>query len=313
VVRGEPGEVRLAVDVGGGLTLKNPVLTASGTFGYGVEFEPFLDLSRLGGIVVKGLSPRPRAGNPPPRIYETASGMLNAIGLQNISVEAFRREKLPGLAKHDTAVVANLFGETFEDYEEAARGLAGAPHLAAVEINLSCPNTAQGGMIFGVDPASVEKITAAVRRASTVPVWVKLTPNVTDITTIARAAVSGGAHALSLVNTYTGMAIDVRRRRPILRNVCGGLSGPAIRPMAVWAVYQVSRAVSVPVIGMGGIVSALDAVEFLLAGARAVQVGTASFHDPAAALKILDGLVEFCRAEGIRDVNELVGAIEAPR
>ena len=303
-------DVRLAVDVGGGLVLKNPIMTASGTFGYGLEFEPFIDLSRLGGIVVKGLSLHPRAGNPPPRICETPSGMLNAIGLQNIGVEAFVRETLPALGRHDTAVVANIFGETYEDYELVARALAGAPDLAAVEINLSCPNTAQGGMIFGVDPAAVERITAAVRRESSVPVWVKLTPNVTDITQIARAAVAGGAEALALVNTFSGMAIDVRRRRPVLHNISGGLSGPAIRPLAVWLVYQVARAVPVPVIGMGGIVNAHDAVEFLLAGARAVQIGTVSFNDPAAAVKVLDGLREFCREEGVADVNELVGALK---
>jgi dihydroorotate dehydrogenase (NAD+) catalytic subunit len=301
----------MKVDVGG-LELKNPVLTASGTFGYGLEFLPFLDLGRLGGIVVKGLSPTPRAGNPPPRIYETPAGMLNAIGLQNVGVDAFVREKMPELAAHDTAVVANIFGETFEDYEIVAGKLSGVPHLAAVEINLSCPNTAEGGMVFGVDPAAVERITSAVRKRSTVPVWVKLTPNVTDITVIARAAVDGGADALSLVNTFVGMAIDVTRRRPVLHNVAGGLSGPAIRPLAVWLVHQVARAVTVPVIGMGGILNARDAVEFLLAGARAVQVGTANFNDPAAAVKIVDGLVGFCRQEGIRDVNELVGALREP-
>lgn len=306
------GTPRLAVDVGGGLTLKNPVLTASGTFGYGLEFEPFFDLSRLGGIVVKGLSPRPRAGNPPQRIVETPSGMLNAIGLQNIGVDAFLAERLPQLARINTAIVANLYGESDDDYRSVAESLAGAPGLAAVEINLSCPNTEKGGMIFGVDPSAVERITALVRRHSTVPVWVKLTPNVTDVTVIARAAVAGGADAVSLVNTFTGMAIDVRTRRPVLHNVCGGLSGPAIRPLAVWLVHQVSRAVTVPVIGMGGIVCARDAVEFLLAGARAVQIGTASFNDPAASVKILAGLEAYMRDYGISDVNELVGRVELP-
>lgn len=306
------GDVRLAVDVGGGLTLKNPVLTASGTFGYGLELEPFMDLSRLGGIVVKGLSPRPRSGNPPARICETPSGMLNAIGLQNVGVEAFLAEKLPALARHDTAIVANIFGESYDDYAAVAEALAGAEHLAAVEINLSCPNTSEGGMIFGVDPVAVERITASVRRLSTAPVWVKLTPNVTDIRVIARAAVNGGADALSLVNTFVGMAIDVEKRRPVLHNVCGGLSGPAIRPLAVWLVHQVARSVSVPVIGMGGIVNARDAAEFLLAGARAVQIGTANFNDPAVSLKVLDGLVDLCRNTGVEDVNDLVGAMEEP-
>ena len=303
---------RLSVPVGGGLTLKNPVLTASGTFGYGLEFEPFVDLSRLGGVVVKGLSPKPRAGNPPVRIVETPSGMLNAIGLQNIGVEAFRAERLPRLHAAGCTVVANLYGESDDDYRVVAETLAGAEGLAAVEINLSCPNTEKGGMIFGIDPVAVERITALIKRASTAPVWVKLTPNVTDITLIARAAVAGGADALSLVNTFTGMAIDVRTRRPVLRNVCGGLSGPAIRPLAVWLVHLVARAVAVPVIGMGGIVSGRDAVEFLLAGARAVQVGTASFNDPAASVRILEELEGWMRDASVADVNDLVGAMERP-
>ncbi len=303
-------EPRLAVTVGGGLVLKNPVLTASGTCGYGLELRPFMDPARLGGIVVKGLSPRPRGGNAPVRIHETPSGMLNAIGLQNIGVEEFLRDRLPELRRHDTAIVANVFGETREDYDTVARALAGAPGLAAVELNLSCPNTAEGGMLFGVVPRDVERITRSVKALVTVPVWVKLTPNVTDITEIARAAEAGGADALSLVNTFVGMAIDVRRRRPVLANGSGGLSGPAIRPLAVYLTWQVARAAKVPVIGMGGIVSGRDAVEFLLAGARAVQVGTATFNDPAAAVRVVDEISDYCREQKVADVNELVGALE---
>jgi dihydroorotate dehydrogenase (NAD+) catalytic subunit len=304
--------VNMKVDVGGGLILRNPVLTASGTCGYGLELEPFLDLSRLGGIVVKGLSPQPRAGNPPARICETPSGMLNAIGLQNIGVDAFVRERLPALRRHATPVVANVFGETYGDYDRVADALAGAEGLAGVELNLSCPNTAEGGMIFGVDPRAVERITRSVRGRVRVPVWVKLTPNVTDIREIARAAVAGGADALCLVNTFVGMAIDVRTRRSLLANGSGGLSGPAIRPLAVWLVHQVARAVTVPVIGMGGIVSGRDAAEFLLAGARAVQVGTATFNEPAAGLRILEELEAYCVEQRVEDLNELVGALRRP-
>lgn len=304
--------VRLATEIGGGLTIKNPVMTASGTCGYGLELEEFTEIARLGGIVVKGLSPEPRAGNPPDRIVETPSGMLNAIGLQNIGVRAFIEQRLPILRTKGTAIIANIFGESAEEYRTVAQALADAPGLAAIEVNLSCPNTAEGGMVFGIDPASVRRVTSIVKDASRVPVLVKLTPNVTDITEIARAAVDGGADALSLINTYVGMVVDVEKKRPVLANGTGGLSGPAIRPLAVWLVHQVARAVRVPVIGMGGIACGRDALEFLIAGASAVQVGTVSFHTPSAAVRILGEIVEWCDARGVTDIHDLIGSIRMP-
>ncbi|HHN75090.1 MAG TPA: dihydroorotate dehydrogenase [Acidobacteria bacterium] len=305
--------VNLEVDLGAGLILRNPVLTASGTFGYGLEFEPFVDLRRLGGIVVKGISPRPRAGNPPPRLVETPSGMLNAIGLQNVGVERFIDDKLPPLRERDATVVVNVFGQGTEDYVAVAEALDGKPGVAALELNLSCPNVAHGGFLIGKSPKAVAEVTAAVRRVSRLPLWVKLTPNVSEIVDIAAAAADAGADALSLVNTYVGMVVDVERRRPVLANLTGGLSGPAIRPMAVAAVYQVARAVKIPLIGMGGIVCVRDIVEFLLVGASAVQVGTASFNEPGIAARLVDELAAWCRDHGVDDVRELVGAIEIPR
>jgi dihydroorotate dehydrogenase (NAD+) catalytic subunit len=299
----------LAVQVGA-LRLQNPVLTASGTFGYGLEFEPYFDLARLGGVVVKGLSLRPRAGNPPPRIVETPSGMLNAIGLQNVGVDAFLTEKLPGLRRHATPVVANVFGETEAEYAEVCRRLDAAPGVAAVEINVSCPNTEAGGMIFGNDPRALSRVTRACRGATRLPLWVKLSPNVTDIRETARAAEASGADAVSLVNTFVGMAIDVETRRPLLANVSGGLSGPAIRPLAVWMTWQVARAVRIPVVGMGGIQSGRDALEFLLAGATAVQVGTANFVRPDAAVRVIDGIKTFLSDHGIAAVADLVGGLD---
>jgi dihydroorotate dehydrogenase (NAD+) catalytic subunit len=301
--------VRLETEIGGGLRLKNPVLTASGTCGYGLELEPYMDLSRLGGIVVKGLSPAPRAGNPPVRIVETPSGMLNAIGLQNIGVRAFVEDRLPRLRGHGTAIVANIFGERVEDYREVAEVLASADGLSAIEVNLSCPNTAEGGMIFGVDPASVERVTRIVKDRSRVPVLVKLTPNVTDITEIARAAVAGGADGLSLINTFVAMVVDVERRAPVLANGTGGLSGPAIRPLAVHLTHQVARAVRVPIVGMGGIACGRDALEFLIAGASAVQVGTITFASPAAPFRILEEIEAWCASHGVADVRELIGSL----
>jgi len=299
----------LETEIGGGLRLKNPVLTASGTCGYGLELEPYLDLSRLGGIVVKGLSPAPRAGNPPVRIVETPSGMLNAIGLQNIGVRTFVEDRLPKLRGRGTAIVANIFGERVEDYREVADVLGSADGLSAVEVNLSCPNTAEGGMIFGVDPAAVERVTRTVKDRSRVPVLVKLTPNVTDITEIARAAVAGGADGLSVVNTFVAMVVDVERRAPVLANGTGGLSGPAIRPLAVHLTHQVARAVRVPVVGMGGIACGRDALEFLIAGASAVQVGTITFASPSAPVRILEEIEAWCAARGIRDIRELIGSL----
>jgi dihydroorotate dehydrogenase (NAD+) catalytic subunit len=300
----------LSVDVGR-LRLRNPVLTASGTFGYGLEFTPFLDLASLGGIVVKGLSPRPRRGTPPPRIVETPSGMLNAIGLQNVGVDAFVAEKLPALRAHDTAVVANVFGETVAEYAEVCRKLDDAEGVAAVELNVSCPNVECGGIVFGQDPAAVAEVTRACRRATRLPLWVKLSPNVTDIRVFARAAEGEGADAVSLVNTFVGMAVDVERRRPVLANGSGGLSGPAIRPLAVWLTWQVARSVRIPVIGMGGIATAHDALEFLLAGATAVQVGTANFIRPDAAVAVARGIEAHLAAHGIGSVREIVGSLQS--
>jgi dihydroorotate dehydrogenase (NAD+) catalytic subunit len=294
----------------GPLELKNPVMTASGTFGYGLEFLPFLDLSELGGIVVKGLSPRPRAGNPPERIFETPAGMLNAIGLQNVGVEAFLRDKLPRLRDYDTAVVANVFGETEADYVEVCSKLDGAPGLAAVELNVSCPNTDAGGMLFGNDPRALSRLTRACRAATRLPLMVKLSPNAPDVVETALAAESEGADALSLVNTFVGMAVDVERRRPVLSRGPGGLSGPAIRPLAVWMTWRVSRAVRIPVVGMGGIVEARDALEFILAGASAVQVGTANFIHPDASIRVLRGLQAFLVEHGVASVRELIGGLQ---
>jgi len=297
----------------GPLRLRNPVLTASGTFGYGLEFLPFLDLADLGGIVVKGLSPRPRPGNRPERIVETPAGMLNAIGLQNVGVDAFIAEKLPALRKHDVAVVANVFGETVAEYVEVCEKIDRSQGVAAIELNVSCPNVEAGGMAFGSDPAALARVTRACRESTRLPLIVKLSPNVTDIRETARAAEAQGADAVSLVNTYVGMAVDVDRRRPVLANVSGGLSGPAIRPLAVWATWQVSRAVRIPVIGIGGIMTAHDALEFVLAGATAVQVGTANFIHPDAAVRVARGLAEYLLEHGIGTVRELVGALRTGR
>jgi len=300
--------VDLAVKLGP-LTLKNPVVTASGTFGYGTEFSPFLDLSTLGGIVVKGLSLRPRQGNEPPRIWETPSGMLNAIGLQNVGVDAFLQEKLPALLPFDTAVLANVYGEREEEYVQVCERLDGARGLAGIELNVSCPNTAKGGMQFGVDPAMLERLVAAVRRVTSLPLIVKLSPNVTDIGEPARAAVAGGADILSLVNTFTGMGIDAEGRRPVLKNVVGGLSGPAIKPLALYMVHRVAAAVDVPIMGMGGIMNAVDAVEFLLAGAAAVQIGTSNFLNPGGAATMVHDLAEWCSRHQIDKVRELTGGL----
>jgi len=299
----------------GPLELKNPVLTASGTFGYALEFLPFLDLNRLGGIVTKGLSPAPRVGNPPPRIVETPSGMLNTIGLQNVGIDAFLSDKLPELRKYDTAVIANVFGETEAEYVEVCRKLDQVEGVAAIELNVSCPNVEEGGMIFGNDPSALARVTGLCRQATSLPLIVKLSPNVADIRDTARAAADAGADVLSLVNTFVGMAVDVERRRPVLARISGGLSGPAIRPLAVWLTWQVARAVSVPLIGIGGIMTAEDALEFLLAGASAVQVGTANFVDPAASVKIVEGIEAYLVRHRINSVRELVGgatpAVEA--
>ncbi len=300
--------VDLSVSVGP-LRLKNPVLTASGTFGYGREYSGLVDLELLGGVIVKGLSLRERHGNPPPRIVETPCGMLNAIGLANVGLDRFLNEKLPWLKGVDTAVIVNIYGHTISEYRDLAAGLRGVEGVDALEVNISCPNVERGGMAFGVDPGAAAGVTEAVAGRSDKPVIVKLSPNVTDIRALARAVESAGAHAVSLINTITGMVVDVDRRRPVLGNVTGGLSGPAIRPVAVRMVYEVVGAVGIPVIGAGGIVTARDALEFLITGAKAVQVGTASFADPRAAVRVAQGIGGFCSEQGIGRVEELIGTL----
>jgi len=298
----------LAVEVAG-LKLKNPVMPASGTFGYGEEYAPYFDLNHLGAIVTKGLSLGPKAGNPTPRIAETTSGMLNAIGLQNVGIDAFVNAKTPFYSGLDTPVIANFFGNTLEEYGEVAQKLNDVACVDAVELNISCPNVKQGGIVFGTDPAAAAQVVTLVRKALNKPLIVKLTPNVTDITVIARAVEEAGADAISCINTLTGMAIDVKTRKPKIANRTGGLSGPAIRPVAVRMVHQVVQAVQIPVIGIGGIMTAADALEFLIVGARAVQVGTANFIDPQAMLNVIAGLEAFLVEEGLSDINEVIGSL----
>lgn len=293
-----------------GLKLRNPVMTASGTFGYGEEFSQYVDLETIGAFVTKGLSLKPRAGNPTPRIVETPGGMLNAIGLQNVGIEAFIQKKVPFLRTVTTPAIANFFGYTPEEYAELASRLDTIPEVAALEVNISCPNVKQGGIVFGTDPGCAASVVKACRAATTKPLIVKLSPNVTDIVEMAQACEGAGADALSVINTLTGMAIDLERRRPVLANVTGGLSGPAIKPIALRMVWQVARAVKVPVIGIGGIMSATDALEFMLAGATAVQVGTASFVNPSAAQEIAQGMQHWLEERGIGDVKSLIGALE---
>ncbi len=299
--------VNLAPSHPNGLTLKNPVLTASGTFGYGTEYAKLVDTSRLGAIVSKAITLRPRDGNAQPRIAETPSGMLNAIGLQNVGVDAAIRDKAPMWATWSVPVIANVAGFTVEEYVEVAERLSNTPGIAAIELNISCPNVASEGEMFGLDPELAGLVTAEVRQVCDVPLLVKLSPNVTDITRIALAVENAGADALSLINTMPGMVIDIRRRQPYLANLTGGLSGPAIRPIAVRIVWQVAQVVSIPLIGIGGVTCADDALQFLMAGATAVQVGTASFVDPGAALRVVDGLEAFLIAEGVADLGELIG------
>lgn len=295
-----------------GVRFKNPVMTASGTFGYGLEFANLMDLNALGGIVVKGLSMTPIKGNPPPRVYETASGMLNAIGWQNIGATEFVANKLPALKNYDTNVVVNIVGFELNEYLEVTRFLNDCPGVKALELNISCPNVKKGGFHFNKDPKDTYAITSEVKRVSPrLPLWVKLSPNVTDIREFAKASEEAGADALSVINTFVGMAIDVEKRRPRLRFMTGGLSGPAIKPMALRMVYEVCQAVKIPVIGIGGIATTEDALEFLIAGARAVQVGTASFYQPDVSQRIALGLQEYCRTRRIDDINELVGSLKA--
>jgi dihydroorotate dehydrogenase (NAD+) catalytic subunit len=301
-------QIDLGVKIGS-LELKNPVMTASGTFGYGDEFSPLVDPGRLGAIVVKSLSLKPRTGNPPPRVVETPSGMLNAIGLANMGLERFLKEKLPLLEKMNAVVIVNINGHTEVEYGEVAAGLKGVDAVSGIEVNISCPNVECGGMAFGTDPEVTARVTERVLKNSDKPVVVKLSPNVTDIRSVARAAESAGADGLSLINTLAGMAVDIERRVPKLGNISGGLSGPAIRPVALYKVYQVVHSVQIPVIGIGGIMNYKDALEFLITGARAVQVGTANFVHPTASLDIIAGLRRFCEDHGIVKIGDLIGTL----
>ena len=293
-----------------GMNLRNPVMTASGTFGYGEEFSEYVDLTKLGAYITKGLCMHPRPGNPTPRIVETPGGMLNAIGLQNVGIDAFIEKKLPFIRSVDTPCIVNFFGETPEEYAEMAARLDTLPEVAALEMNISCPNVRQGGIIFGTDPACASSIVKACRAATKKPLIVKLSPNVTDIVAMAKACVDAGADALSLINTLIGMAVDLNKRRPVLANVTGGLSGPAVKPVALRMVWLVAKAVKVPVIGIGGIMNATDALEFILAGATAVQVGTASFINPSAAQTIAEDMEAWMRAQGENDIRNLIGALK---
>lgn len=291
-----------------GVELKNPVMTASGTFGSGMEYSEFVDLNRLGAVVTKGVANVPWEGNPTPRVAETYGGMLNAIGLQNPGIDVFAERDIPFLKKYDTKIIVNVCGRSEKDYVEVVERLADEP-VDMLEINISCPNVKEGGIAFGQSAASVERITAAVKRAAKQPVIMKLSPNVTDITETAKAAEAGGADVLSLINTLTGMKIDVNRQTFALANRTGGLSGPAIKPIAVRMVYQTANAVRLPIIGMGGIATAEDALEFILAGATAVSVGTANFSDPRATLDIISGIEKYMTYKNIADINELIGKV----
>ncbi|QSV45242.1 dihydroorotate dehydrogenase [Geobacter benzoatilyticus] len=299
----------LSVEIAG-IKLRNPVMTASGTFGYGEEFAEYVNLEKIGAIITKGLSIKPKAGNPTPRIQETTGGMLNAIGLQNVGIDAFIEKKVPFLRTVDTPAIVNFFGNTLEEYAELAGRLDTIPEVAGVEINISCPNVKHGGIVFGTDPKAAYSVVKAVREATIKPVIVKLSPNVTDIVEMAWACVDAEADALSLINTLTGMAVDLKTRRPVLANVTGGLSGPAVKPVALRMVWQVANAVKVPVIGIGGIMTGTDALEFMLAGASAVQVGTANFLDPAASERIAREMEQYLVENGISDVKELIGALQ---
>jgi len=299
----------LTTDIGG-IELQNPVMTASGTFGYAMEFETLVDLNRLGGIIVKGLSLKPSMGNKPPRIVETACGMLNAIGLENVGFEAFVKEKLPFLKKLSTPVFTNIYGKSISDYAHLASRLDELNEVAGIEVNISCPNVKAGGIAFGVVPETAAEVVGAVRKNTSKPLIVKLSPNVTDITQIAKAVEGAGADSLSLVNTITGMSIDIETRRPKLANITGGLSGPAIKPVALRMVWQVTQSVKIPVIGVGGIACAEDALEFLIAGAVAVQVGTANFVNPHATVDIIEGIEGFLIEKKISSIRDIIGTLK---
>ncbi len=289
----------------GSLCLNNPVIAASGTFGYGLEYSSLVDLNALGGFSTKGLSLKPKVGNPVPRVIETSSGMLNAIGLENIGLEAFLSEKLPQLKNFNTRIIVNFFGDTTQEYVAMARALSDVERLDALEMNVSCPNVEKGGLQFSSDTEVLTEVVSSVRKATEKFLIVKLSPNVTDITLLAKAAESAGADALSVCNTFVGMSIDLKTRKPHLANRTGGLSGPAIKPLALNLVYQTVRAVQIPVIGIGGISSGEDAVEFLLAGAKAVQIGTANFIDPVSTLHVIEGIRQYCLANGVNNLSEL--------
>ena len=299
----------LSVNIGR-IELKNPVITASGTFGYAGEFEHLIDLNRLGAIIVKGLSLEPSQGNPPPRIVETKCGLLNAIGLENVGLAAFVKDKIPFLKRFSTPVIVNIYGKSIEEYAELAARLDDIKEIAGIEVNISCPNVKAGGMAFGVDPESTSRVVTAVRNKTSRPLIVKLSPNVTDITEIAKTAEEAGADSVSLINTITGMAIDIETRRPKLANITGGLSGPAIKPIALRMVWEVAQKVKIPVIGIGGITTAEDALEFLVAGAAAVQIGTANFINPQAATDIIAGIEAFLEKKHIQKVTDIVGTLE---
>ena len=293
-----------------GVELKNPVMVASGTFGSGAEYSEFVDLNRLGAVVTKGVASVPWPGNPAPRIAETASGMLNAIGLQNPGIDLFSKRDLPFLEKYDTKVIVNVCGHSTEEYLDVVERLADEPRVDMLEINISCPNVKEGGIAFGQDPKAVEAITKAVKAKAKQPIIMKLSPNVTDITVMAKAAEAGGADCLSLINTLTGMKIDIERQTFAIANKTGGLSGPAVKPVAVRMVYQVANAVKIPIIGMGGICTAEDAMEFILAGATAVSIGTANFTNPYTTVEVIDGIEAYMRRHGVENINELIGLVK---
>ena len=297
------------VNIGRGLMIKNPVMTASGTFGYGTEYTDFIDLARLGGIVVKGTTLHHREGNPYPRMAETPSGMLNAVGLQNKGVDYFIEHIYPTISNYDTAVIVNVSGSQIEDYITTAERLNALPHIPAIELNISCPNVKEGGMAFGVTCAGASSVVRAVRAVYDKTLIVKLSPNVTDITEIARAVEAEGADAISMINTLLGMAIDAEKRRPILSTITGGLSGPAVKPVALRMVWQTAQAVKVPIIGMGGIATATDAIEFLLAGATAIEVGTYNFVDPTATIQIVEGIENYMLRHSFSNITELIGTL----
>lgn len=305
--------LKTQVHIGRGLTIKNPVMTASGTFGYGTEYEDFIDLNRLGGILVKGTTLHPRQGNPYPRMAETPSGMLNAVGLQNKGVDYFCEHIYPKIRGYETAMIVNVSGSQVEDYIETAEKINALEDIPAIELNISCPNVKEGGMAFGVTCAGAASVVRAVRAVYDKTLIVKLSPNVTDITEIARAVEAEGADSISMINTLLGMAINAEKRRPVLSTITGGLSGPAVKPIALRMVWQTSQVVKVPIIGMGGIASATDAIEFLLAGASAVEVGTYNFVDPAVTTQIVDGIEDYMLRHGITDIQELIGGLDVTK